>query len=51
MGVWNDSLWPLVVLKDSSKHTIQVALRTLNDVYSTDYSLIVAGTFMATIPV
>lgn len=51
MATWNDFLWPLVVLKDSSVHTIQIALRTLNDVYSTDYSLILAGTFMATIPI
>ena len=51
MGTWNDFLWPLVVLKDSSVHTIQIALRTLNDVYSTDYSLILAGTFLATLPI
>jgi len=51
MTAWNDFLWPLVVLKDRSVHTIQIALRTLNDVYSTDYSLILAGTFMATVPV
>lgn len=51
MGTWNDFLWPLVVLKDRSVHTIQIALRTLNDVYNTDYSLILAGTFMATLPI
>lgn len=51
MATWNDFLWPLVVLKDSSVHTIQIALRTLNDVYSTDYSLILAGTFLATLPI
>nr|WP_062049503.1 carbohydrate ABC transporter permease [Bacillus sp. JCM 19034] len=51
MGTWNDFLWPLVVLKDRSMHTIQIALRTLNDVYYTDYSMILAGTFMATIPI
>ncbi|MBM7579652.1 carbohydrate ABC transporter permease [Jeotgalibacillus terrae] len=51
MMTWNDFLWPLVVLKDKSVHTIQIALRTLNDVYSTDYSMILAGTFMATVPI
>ncbi|ADU30541.1 carbohydrate ABC transporter permease [Evansella cellulosilytica] len=51
MGTWNDFLWPLVVLKDRSVHTIQIALRTLNDVYYTDYSMILSGTFMATIPI
>lgn len=51
MHSWNDFLWPLVVLKDSSVHTIQIALRTLNDAYTTDYPMILAGTFMATIPI
>ncbi|MDQ0253237.1 cellobiose transport system permease protein [Evansella vedderi] len=51
MGTWNDFLWPLIVLKDRSVHTIQIALRTLNDVYFTDYSMVLAGTFMATIPI
>ena len=51
MGAWNDFLWPLIVLKDKSSHTIQIALRTLNDVYFTDYSMILAGTFMATLPI
>lgn len=51
MGTWNDFLWPLIVLKDRSVHTIQIALRTLNDVYSTDYSLILTGTFLATLPI
>ncbi|KRG09833.1 carbohydrate ABC transporter permease [Lederbergia galactosidilytica] len=51
MGTWNDFLWPLVVLKDQASHTIQIALRTLNDVYFTDYSMILAGTFLATIPI
>ncbi|SHM58299.1 carbohydrate ABC transporter permease [Gracilibacillus kekensis] len=51
MMTWNDFLWPLVVLKDSSVHTLQIALRTLNDVYNTDYSLILTGTFLATLPI
>ncbi|MDX8047139.1 carbohydrate ABC transporter permease [Gracilibacillus sp. S3-1-1] len=51
MMTWNDFLWPLVVLKDSSVHPLQIALRTLNDVYNTDYSLILTGTFLATLPI
>ncbi|WP_078060097.1 MULTISPECIES: carbohydrate ABC transporter permease [Gracilibacillus] len=51
MATWNDFLWPLVVLKDSSVQTLQIALRTLNDVYNTDYSLILTGTFLATLPI
>ncbi|MBS4178460.1 carbohydrate ABC transporter permease [Lederbergia citrea] len=51
MNVWNDFLWPLVVLKDKSVHTIQIALRTLNGAYYQDYAMILAGTFMATLPI
>ncbi len=51
MNVWNDFLWPLVVLKDRSVHTIQIALRTLNGAYYQDFAMILAGTFMATLPI
>jgi len=51
MNVWNDFLWPLVVLKDRSVHTIQIALKTLNGAYYQDYAMILAGTFMATLPI
>ncbi|WP_121613517.1 carbohydrate ABC transporter permease [Mesobacillus foraminis] len=51
MGVWNDFLWPLVVLKERSVQTIQIALRTLNGAYYTDYAMILNGTFLATLPI
>ena len=50
MHVWNDFLWPLVVLRDPSMHTLQVALRTLNDTRQMDYGMIMSGTFWATVP-
>lgn len=50
MSVWNDFLWPSIVLKDSSIQTIQIALRNLNKVYYRDNAMIMAGTFLATIP-
>lgn len=50
MATWNDFLWPLVVLKDHSSYTIQVAIRSLNDAYVRDYGMIMSGTFWATIP-
>ncbi|MBM7570411.1 carbohydrate ABC transporter permease [Aquibacillus albus] len=51
MQVWNEFLWPLVVLKNEAVHTIQIALRTLNGAYYQDFAMILAGTFMATIPI
>ncbi len=50
MAVWNDFLWPLVVLRDPSMHTLQVALRSLNDARQMDYGMIMSGTFWATVP-
>ncbi|MBM7569969.1 carbohydrate ABC transporter permease [Aquibacillus albus] len=50
MYVWNDFLWPLVVLRDTTSHTIQIAIRTLVDNYVQDYGMILSGTFWATVP-
>lgn len=50
IGYWNDYLWPLVVLNDERKYTLQVALSQLNGVYSTDYGMVMAGTLMAMLP-
>ncbi|HTI15768.1 MAG TPA: carbohydrate ABC transporter permease [Dictyobacter sp.] len=48
--VWNDYLWPLIVFNTPNLYTLQVSLAQLNGVYNTDYSMVMAGTFMATIP-
>lgn len=50
IGSWNDYMWPLVVLINPSKLTLQVALAQLQGVYQTDYAMIMAGTLMATLP-
>ncbi|WP_407272430.1 carbohydrate ABC transporter permease [Radiobacillus sp. PE A8.2] len=50
MYIWNDFLWPLVVLRDESSYTIQVALRGLIDNYVRDNGMILSGTFWATVP-
>jgi cellobiose transport system permease protein len=50
IGVWNDYLWPLVVLVDPDRLTLQVALSQLNSVHGTDYSMIMAGTLLAVLP-
>ncbi|RCW74753.1 carbohydrate ABC transporter permease [Saliterribacillus persicus] len=50
MYIWNDFLWPLVVLREESSFTIQVALRGLIDNYVRDNGMIMSGTFWATVP-
>jgi len=47
---WNDYLWPLVVLTNPKHLTLQVALSQLNTLYNTDYSMVMAGTLMGTLP-
>jgi cellobiose transport system permease protein len=50
INAWNDYLWPLIILDDPHKYTIQVALSQLNGIYKTDYSMVMTGTLMATLP-
>ncbi|GIO29471.1 MULTISPECIES: carbohydrate ABC transporter permease [Paenibacillus] len=50
IGAWNDYLWPLIILNDESKFTLQVALSSLNGIYTTDYSMVIAGTLLAVVP-
>jgi cellobiose transport system permease protein len=49
MQYWNEFLWPYVAL-DPDHPTVQVALSRLSSGYYTDQSLVMAGTFMATLP-
>jgi cellobiose transport system permease protein len=50
IGAWNDYLWPLIILNDAKKFTLQIALSQLNGIYYSDYSMVMAGTLMATLP-
>jgi len=47
---WNDYIWPLVVLVDPQKQTLQTALASLNSVYTTDYGMIMAGAVVSVVP-
>jgi cellobiose transport system permease protein len=47
---WNDYLWPLIVLTNPQHLTLQVALSQLDGIYSTNYSEVMAGTMLATLP-
>jgi cellobiose transport system permease protein len=49
MMTWNDFLWPLVTLTPDNP-TVQVSLSTLASGYYQDYSLVLAGTAIATVP-
>ncbi|WP_214324485.1 carbohydrate ABC transporter permease [Nonomuraea sediminis] len=50
IGAWNDYVWPLIVMVDPSNLTLQVALSQLNTAHNNDYSMIMAGTLLAVLP-
>lgn len=47
---WNDFLWPLIVLNDSSKYTLPVGVAGLQGEFTTDYGIIFAGAALAALP-
>jgi cellobiose transport system permease protein len=47
---WNDYLWPLVVLNDPNRITLQVAMAQLNRAYGFEYGLVMAGALITTLP-
>lgn len=49
-AAWNDYVWPLIVLVDPSKVTLQVALSQLNTNLATNYTVVMAGALMGVIP-
>jgi cellobiose transport system permease protein len=50
IGTWNDYLWPLTVLTDPKRITLQVALAQLKSAFGQDYGMIMAGALMAVLP-
>lgn len=53
IAAWNDYLWPLIVLNNPHRLTLQVALSQLNQNYGgtkSDYGMIMAGTLMSVLP-
>lgn len=51
LTAWNDYLWPLIVLRTPEKFTYPVGLATLNGLYKIEYGMILAGSFIATLPI
>lgn len=49
VGAWNNFFWPFIVL-DPQNPTLPVALSLLQSNYFVDYSLVLAGVILATIP-
>ena len=50
IAAWNDYVWPLIVLVDPERQTLQTALAQLNSIYSTDYGMVMAGALISVVP-
>lgn len=50
VNAWNDYVWPLIVLTNPDHVTLQLELAQLNVGHSTDYSMVMAGVLMASLP-
>jgi len=50
MAQWNNFLWPMVVINTVRKSLLQPGLATLQQQYTTDYGLLMAGAALSAIP-
>jgi ABC-type glycerol-3-phosphate transport system permease component len=48
--VWNDIIWPLIVLLDSSKQPISIGVLSFSGAYTRDYGPLFAGYVLASLP-
>jgi multiple sugar transport system permease protein len=51
LGVWNDFLWPLVILDSPQLKTLPVGVAGMVGQYSTDWGLLMAGATLSVVPI
>ena len=51
IALWNDFVWPVMVISDTSKQTVQMALSSLFNIKPVNYGNVMAGLTIVTIPV
>lgn len=51
MSQWNSFIWPLLMLNTESQYTIPVALNTMIGLTRVDYSGLMLGSLLATLPI
>ena len=50
MGMWNDFLWPLVIIQEPKMQTLTLAISILRGNYQTNYGWVMTGTTIAFLP-
>ncbi|HEY9352866.1 MAG TPA: carbohydrate ABC transporter permease, partial [Nocardioides sp.] len=51
MIIWNNFLWPLLVLRSESKFTLPIGLNTLLTPHENNYELLIIGSLFSLLPV
>ena len=51
MVIWNNFLWPLLVLRSQEKFTLPIGLNTLLTPHANNYELLIIGSFFSLLPV
>lgn len=51
MGSWNSFMWPLIVINSMEKKTLPVGLASFQGLYTTDWTLLMAGSIIVLLPV
>lgn len=47
---WNDYIWPLIVLNDPKKYTLQVAIRSLVGAENINWTILIAASVISILP-
>lgn len=50
LGAWNDLIWPLIAINNQQAFTLQLGIANFQGAHQTDWSLIMAGNVIATLP-
>ena len=50
LGSWNDLVWPLIAISDESRYTLQLGLANFQGARRTEWSMLMAGNVVATMP-
>ena len=49
--VWNDLTWPLIAINSESHYTVQLGLATYQGAHRTEWSAVMAGNVLVTLPI
>ncbi|WP_431279603.1 carbohydrate ABC transporter permease [Leifsonia poae] len=50
LGAWNDLVWPLIAINNQQAFTLQLGIANFQGMHQTNWSLIMAGNVVATLP-